>query len=252
MNESGMKIRRIGRMAHLPAQVASEIATQIFSGRMKSGDQLPTEPELASSFGVSRTVVREAIARLRSEGVVRSKQGAGVFVVDASPQPTLRIDRELLWDRAHFRNLFELRAMLEINTAGLAAERRDDASIAAIFSALQHLRGVPGSDPASVDADLDFHGAIAQATGNSFIVAFLRFISSQIRESIVATRRQTDPEMSARTTYSEHTAIFEAIRNGDPAAAKRAMRKHIENAMVRFGVAEVPERRAVSRRRQRA
>jgi GntR family transcriptional regulator, transcriptional repressor for pyruvate dehydrogenase complex len=234
--ESGMKIRRIGRAAHLPAQVAGEIAAQIMSGRIKPGERLPTEPQLASRFGVSRTVVREAIARLRSEGVVRSKQGAGVFVIEAGSQPTLRIDRELLHDRSHFRNLFELRAMLEIHTAGLAAERRDEPAIVAIAAALQHLQGVPGSDPASVDADLDFHGAIAQATGNTFIAAFIRFISSQIRESIVATRRHTDPEKSVRTTYAEHAAIYEAIRQGDPAAARRAMRKHIAHAMVRLGV----------------
>ena len=236
MNNSGMKIRRIGRVAHLPAQVASEIAAQIISGRIKPGERLPTEPALASSFGVSRTVVREAIARLRSEGIVRSKQGAGVFVVDGSPQPTLRIDRELLRDREHFKYLFELRAMLEINTAGLAAERRDEASIAAIEAALQHLQSVPGSDPASFDADLDFHSAIAQATGNTFIAAFIRFISSQIRESIAATRRHTDPEKSARTTYAEHSAVLDAIRAGNPAAAKRAMRNHIAHALVRLGV----------------
>jgi GntR family transcriptional regulator, transcriptional repressor for pyruvate dehydrogenase complex len=236
MSESGMKIRRIGRVAHLPAQVASEIAAQIISGRIKPGDRLPTEPELASSFGVSRTVVREAIARLKSEGVVRSKQGAGVFVADGSPQPTLRIDRELLHDRSYFKSLFELRAMLEINTAGLAAERRDDASIAAISAALQNLRKVAGSDPASFDADLDFHGAIAQATGNTFIAAFIRFISSQIRESIAATRRHSDPEKSAKATYAEHTAIFDAIRAGDPTSAKRAMRIHLAHAMVRLGV----------------
>ena len=221
----------------LPARVAGNISKDIISGRLKPGDRLPTEPELAELFGVSRTVVREAVARLRSEGIVRSKQGAGVFVADARKQPTLRIDQELLADKSLFRNLFELRAMLEINTAGMAAERRDEKSLRALDAALEHLRQVPGSTAASVDADLDFHHAIALATGNTFIAAFIRFISFQIRESIIATRRKRDPDRSASVTYREHAAILNAIRKGNAAAARRAMSRHIANAAKRLGIA---------------
>ena len=205
---SEMKGRRIDRGAHLSTKVAGEISREIVSGRLKPGDRLPTEPELSEMFGVSRTVVREAVARLRSEGIVRSKQGAGVFVTDSGKPPhTLRIDRESLRDRSMFRNLFELRAMLEISSAGMAAERRDTRSIAALEAALKHLQEVGGADEASVDADLEFHCAIAEATGKPFIETFIRFISFQVRESIVTTRLHGDPERSAKVTYAEHLSI---------------------------------------------
>ena len=232
-----LRARQIDPGIRLPARVAGNISKDIISGRLKPGDKLPTEPELAELFGVSRTVVREAIARLRSEGIVRSKQGAGVFVADARQQPTLRIDQELLADKALFRNLFELRAMLEINTAGMAAERRDEKALRALEAALEHLHQVPGATTASVDADLDFHHAIALATGNTFIAAFIRFISFQIRESIITTRQNRDPQRSATVTYREHAAILNAIRKGNTAAARRAMSNHIANAAKRLGIA---------------
>lgn len=231
-----MRVRQIGRAERLPARVAGDISEEIRSGRLKPGDKLPTEPELAEMFGVSRTVVREAVARLKTDGTVRSRQGAGVFVSDSGHQPTLRIDPDSLLDRSLFKSLFELRAMLEINTAGLAAERRDESATAAIALALKRLREVPGTDAASVDADLDFHYAIAQATGNSFIATFIRFIASQVRESIITTRRNGDPERSATVTYAEHAAIYEAINKGDAATARRAMSRHIANASRRLGV----------------
>ena len=232
--ESDMNIGRVQRTARLPALIAGELADQIKAGKIKPGEQLPVEPELAARFGVSRTVVREAVARLRSDGVVRSRQGAGVFVSDRSPQTTLRINRELLLDKARFAQLFELRTTLEITAAGLAAERRDSASTAEIRSALQRLRNVPGTDSTSVEADLDFHHAIALAANNTFMAEFIRFISAQIRESISETRRHRDPDDSARRTYEEHEAIFAAIRKGDPATAKRAMRRHLANGFVRL------------------
>src|SRR5690349_5425349 len=118
-----MKIRTIERKPHLPSQVASLITQEIAAGRLKPGDQLPTEQALSQSYGVSRNVVREAIARLRSEGIVQSRQGVGAFLTRAE-STTLRIDAEKLKDLGEFRHIFELRAMLEIRAAGLAAERR--------------------------------------------------------------------------------------------------------------------------------
>lgn len=235
---SDLKVRHIDRAVHLSTKVAGEISREILTGRLKPGDKLPTEPELSQMFGVSRTVVREAVARLRSEGIVRSKQGAGVFVTDGSKlTQTLRIDPESLREKSMFKSLFELRAMLEISAAGLATERGDKRSIAALEEALKHLREVSGADEASVDADLEFHCAIAQATGNPFIATFIRFISFQVRESIITTRLHGDPEKSAKVTYAEHLAIFEAIRSGRATAAKRAMSRHIINATRRLGVA---------------
>ena len=126
-----MKDNPVGRDANLPVQVARRISGQILDGRLKPGDRLPTEQELAAIFDVSRNVVREAIARLRAEGIVRSRQGAGVFVVEMRAQPSLRLDAEELQGRQEIQMLFELRGVLEIAAAGFAAERRTEEGLTA-------------------------------------------------------------------------------------------------------------------------
>src|SRR5882762_8004748 len=113
-----MKLPTIERHTHLPARVANLITQEIQAGRLKLGDQLPTEQALATSLGVSRNVVREAIARLRSEGIVQSRQGVGAFLARTAAAATLRIDAEVLKDLEEFQHVFELRAILEIRAAG--------------------------------------------------------------------------------------------------------------------------------------
>lgn len=231
--QSEMRLGRIQRTARLPALVAGDLADQIKFGQIKPGDRLPTEPELAERFGVSRTVVREALARLKSDGFVRSRQGAGVFVSDR-PQAALRIDHELLLDRSRFAQLFELRATLEIKAAGLAAERHSAETIEVLRATLKRLQDASGSDPASLAADLDFHCAVAFAADNPFMAEFVRFISSEIREAIAVTRAHRDPDASAKKTYLEHSAIFDAICRSDATDARRAMRKHLSNGLARL------------------
>jgi GntR family transcriptional regulator, transcriptional repressor for pyruvate dehydrogenase complex len=156
--------KRIDRENGLPAQVASKVVAEVMAGRLKPGDQLPTEPELSDLYGVSRTVIREAMVRLKSDGVVRSKQGSGVFILDSSESPVLRLDRASLMDRETVRNLFELRAIIESGAAWLAAERRDPTALDEIAAALEELRSLSGAEAASVDSDLAFHQAVAHAT----------------------------------------------------------------------------------------
>ncbi|RUU60439.1 GntR family transcriptional regulator, partial [Mesorhizobium sp. M2C.T.Ca.TU.002.02.1.1] len=104
-----LKLDKVNRGPHLSTLVASSISREIAQGRLKPGDQLPTEQALATTFGVSRNVVREAIARLRSEGRIWSQQGRGAFVADATNATVLTIDYETLQRADSFRNLFELR-----------------------------------------------------------------------------------------------------------------------------------------------
>src|SRR6202000_1161481 len=119
-----LKLDKVNRGPHLSTLVASSISREIAQGRLKPGDQLPTEQQLAQTFGVSRNVVREAIARLRSEGRIWAQQGRGAFVVD-DPNPTvLTLDFEALQQANAFQSLFELRGILEVEAAGLAAIRR--------------------------------------------------------------------------------------------------------------------------------
>ena len=130
------------RSPQSPSRVAAAIRAEIAEGRLQEGDRLPTEMVLAARFGVSRSVVREAIAGLRSNGFVRSRQGLGAFVVSPRESATLRIDADLTSDLTVFRNVFELRAILEIKAAALAAVRADENHRARISEALERMRAV--------------------------------------------------------------------------------------------------------------
>ena len=240
-----MKLPSIKRQVHLPTQVADLITEEIRTGRLKPGDQLPTEQALASSLGVSRNVVREAIARLRSDGVVHSRQGVGAFLMRTEPSRTLRIDADALTDLDEFRDLFELRAMLEIRAAGLAAERRTAASLKELKAALDRMCSEEKWERGGVDADLEFHRTVALATGNAYLGRVVSFISEQMRESIAETRERLKTVSEVvDVTIAEHTAIFEAIREGVPANARKAMSRHIANAAARLGVSLVVDYRS--------
>jgi len=112
---------QVRRNEHLPAQIAATIGQEIASGNLKAGDKLPTEHELAKTFGVSRSVVREAIAQLRNEGLIDTRQGVGAFVLPPQSRPVLRIESAKLANPESFRSLFQLRVPLEVEAAGLAA-----------------------------------------------------------------------------------------------------------------------------------
>ena len=226
-----MKDNPVGRDANLPVQVARRISGQILDGRLKPGDRLPTEQELAGIFDVSRNVVREAIARLRAEGIVRSRQGAGVFVVEMRAQPSLRLDAEELQGRHEIQMLFELRGVLEIAAAGFAAERRTEEGLAGLTAAYRRLK----KDGNSLDADIQFHRAVAAAGENNYVSVFVGFISEHVRETIKQARATLDPKVNAQIQIAEHGPIYEAIVAGRADKAREAMRAHLSNAAQRLG-----------------
>lgn len=232
-----MKLAALERRERLPNQVANLISAEIRSGRLKPGDRLPTEHEFSSCLGVSRNVVREAIARLRSDGIVESKQGIGAFLRRTEPAAALRFDAKALEDLEEFHYVFELRAMLEIRTAGLAAERRQPAGLKELKVALDRMRSSDRWEEAGVDADLDFHRAVARTTGNPYLLRVSAFITEQMRASIVKTRdRMKSVAEVMNITIAEHTAVYDAIQAGSPVGARKAMSRHIVNAAGRLGV----------------
>lgn len=232
-----MKIDALGRGPQLPTRIAAQILQAIVDDRLKPGDRLPTEQALADSFGVSRNVVREAISRLRSDGIVQSRQGVGAFVARTAAAPALRIDAEELTDRSAFLALFELRAILEIRAAGLAARRRSGQQLDAIERALDRMRGTEKWSAGGVDADLEFHKAVAEATGNAYIRMTVSFLSEQVRVTIMETRERNDGSVAdiVEVTIAEHAAILDAIARHDPEAAHAAMAYHIHHAAERLG-----------------
>ena len=228
-------MRTLGRAPNLPSQVARLISDEILAGRFRMGDRLPTEREFAESFGVSRNVVREAIAKLRFEGAVETRQGVGVFIVGEEPRSVLRIDAEILRDRSLLSSLFELRAIIEVEAAGLAAARRTRKDLVEIKNALHALDSERFDS--SVDADIDFHRAIVQAASNVYVATFINFIWEHVRTSIAKANLQLNHATRGPINRKEHTAIYDAIKEGNGDRARECMRAHIANAMGRLGFA---------------
>jgi DNA-binding FadR family transcriptional regulator len=231
-----LKLDKVNRGPHLSTLVASSISREIAQGRLKPGDQLPTEQALATTFGVSRNVVREAIARLRSEGRIWSQQGRGAFVADVSNSTVLTIDYDSLQQADAFQSLFELRGILEVEAAALAARRRNAGDIEAMRQALATMSDAPYGSVVWLKADLEFHRAVAAATRNSYMGQFLVFVSERVRDSILAAGNRQRSDDMASVTMGEHERILAAIEAGDSEAAQRAMRDHLAGAAQRVGL----------------
>jgi DNA-binding FadR family transcriptional regulator len=240
----------IGTVDSLPKRVAGLLYRDIEAGTLAPGSRLPTEQQLATDLGVSRNVIREAIAQLRADGVVEARQGIGAFVLAPEQRAAIRIDRESLKDAGNMERLFELRSILETEAAALAAVRRRPEHLVAIKAHLDRMSGEEKWEEGSIDADLAFHREIARATGNGYIHNFISFICEQIRETIRHARETNPLHDLVRINVAEHVHVYEAIAAGDHAAAAAAMRRHIHGAAERVGVS-LGERRPIPRTRTR-
>jgi GntR family transcriptional regulator, transcriptional repressor for pyruvate dehydrogenase complex len=220
----------------LSTVVAESLARKISSGELKPGAQLPTEADLGKEYDVSRTVVREAVARLRSDGLVIPQQGRGMFVSEAPPPRSFSISDEDLKSLPETIALLELRLSVEVEAAGLCAERRTEEE-ARIIRGLMEQTDVRHDDPNVVQMhyDYDFHLAIAKATGNDLIYGFLRYL-----RPMIVPRFQLRLVVSAELKeayyvriHAEHDAIVKAIERRNAAQARTAMREHLANSLER-------------------
>jgi DNA-binding FadR family transcriptional regulator len=232
-----MRIRPLAATRKLSRGLFEQLAEQIKSGRLAPGERLPTEQELTRAARVSRTVVREAVAALRAEGLVITRQGVGAFVSPAPQHTPFRIEPERMESLEDILNVMELRLGVEIESAGLAAERASKSQVRAIGAALEALDRAAEGGKSAVDEDLELHRAIATATGNPEFARFLQFIGRHLipRRSVSGL-----PEsMGGRRVYleliqEEHRRICDAIREGDPKAAREAMRRHLTRSLERY------------------
>lgn len=226
---------RLTRTPLLPSRISAQLLERIAAGQFKPGQRLPTEHALAAEFGVSRNVVREAIAHLRSEGVVESRHGVGAFVTTTGMRSSFRINANALSDRRSLRSLFELRALIEIESAGLAAARATAEDMARIEAALRRMQSSEMWGDDGIEADLDFHVAVAGATANEHIQTLVRYIAGHMRNSIAETRAKSPSVAETiEETVAEHEAIFQALTDRDAEAARAAMRHHVTKGAVRL------------------
>ena len=172
------RVERISTAGTLTDRVFKALTQLIRGGDFKAGSQLPSELEMAGHFGVSRTVIREAISRLKSEGMVESRQGSGVFVRSPNTQAPFRIDPNLMDSIDSVLQVVELRLSLEGEIAALAARRRSETQMAAIQHALRQIELEEREGKDGVEADIEFHRSIAEATNNPHFMALVKFLFS--------------------------------------------------------------------------
>lgn len=221
--------------ATLVVTLRDALRRQIQNGEYKPGDRLPSESRLTQDFGVSRTVVREAIAALRADGMVEPKQGAGVFVL--RPEDAAPVFRDVDPDRvSSIIEILELRTALEGDGAALAATRHSPAQYEEIIQTFQTLTDLARRDEPTADADFAFHLAIAKATNNPRFPEMLQLIGTAM-----IPRRMLDKEGEVpvspdyvRLLEQEHGEILAAIQNADPEAARHAMVTHLKNSQMRY------------------
>jgi DNA-binding FadR family transcriptional regulator len=218
----------------LSERVQRELERLILSGKLKVSEQLPTEADLSKAFGVSRTVIREAIHRLEAQGLVQARVGSGSFVTPfAIGQVSCAMTRfaALNPGREVFLQLLDLRLVLECETAERLARSGDKAAISRATDALRRMREHRRDPVALATADMDFHLAIAEAAGNPFFAAILEPLKKS-GEQFGASTYVSDEVAAA--AILEHERVLRAIRKGDASAARVAMRGHIMRSRERY------------------
>jgi GntR family transcriptional regulator, transcriptional repressor for pyruvate dehydrogenase complex len=219
------------------AQLAERLGRDIRSGKLGAGERLPTEQELIAHFQVSRTVVREAMASLRAEGLIVSRQGAGVFVASNATGRPFRIISDELRSLVEVENVLQLRLAVEVEAAGIAAERRTKADLLAISHCLEMIDGAIARDETAVKEDLAFHCAISAATGNPYFERFMHFLGPVIipRQTIrLGLETATERRAYIGQVQNEHHQIYAAVKKGDRDVARRCTREHLEAGRDRY------------------
>jgi GntR family transcriptional repressor for pyruvate dehydrogenase complex len=212
--------------SRLYEQIVRQIEESIQKGELSPGSQLPPERDLAKQFGVSRTAVREAIKALQEKGLVDAFPGRGTFVTTGTPNAMRRsLDRLVNSGEEEGRAyLVEVRDILEPEIAALAAERADDEAVATMREAVKTMDSAAWDSDVYIEADLDFHLALAEAAGNPIVLSLIDSIVGLLREQRLRIFRvEGGPDRGQQ----HHRRILEAIQRRDPQAARAAMQSHL-------------------------
>lgn len=237
---------RLAPRRKLSARVAEALRTQLLAGEIPPGQQLPTENKLTESFGVSRTVIREALAALAADGLVEARQGAGVFAVNHPASTFGSLAAEMGSRVSTAINVLEVRLAIEVESAAFAALRRNPSQEASIQEAFFEFERLLRLGQPAGGADFAFHRAIAVATNNPFYVEMLDALGERAIPCDVTTPFSTglvhNRDFQA-VLQREHLAILDAISAGDAERARAAMRRHLAASLQRYG-ARLHERTA--------
>ncbi|NEW06719.1 FadR family transcriptional regulator [Paenibacillus sp. SYP-B3998] len=223
MNSGRISFQTVQRR-QIVDDVVEQLQKKISLGELPIGAQIPTEPELMAQFGVGRSTIREAVRVLAHAGLLEKRQGHGTFVIGTMSTQEPLDDR---LRRAEVLDVYEVRFMLEVEIARLAAERRDENDLVHIRESLElrnkHL--AEGDNKLFLEADIAFHFAVAAATKNPIVVDLYQTFSEVLRVALV--RHTADPELHHDYT-EQHIKLYEAIRDQDSKAAVTYTVQHLE------------------------
>jgi GntR family transcriptional repressor for pyruvate dehydrogenase complex len=220
----------------LALDLVDGLGDRIRDGQWPAGSKLPTEAAIMEEFGVSRTVVREAISKLQAAGLVATRHGIGTFVVGLGEGASFRIERDRLVTLQDVIAVLELRLGLETEAASLAAQRHTEANLAAMRQSLAAFAAAVEAGRDAVGPDFQFHLEIARATQNHHFVDLMSTLgATSIPRARLGPEEQLSEERKAylRRVHAEHESIVHAIAARDPEAARAAMRTHLGNSRER-------------------
>jgi GntR family transcriptional repressor for pyruvate dehydrogenase complex len=220
-------VYKVIRTSRLYEQIVQQIEESVLNGSLKPGDQLPAERDLAQRLGVSRTAVREAVKTLREKGLVEAYSGRGTFITDGTSQAA-RQSFDLMvkiGQQEGSPHLAELRLILEPGIAALAAARVHEDDLAAMREAVAVMDRAQKDPAAYIEADLDFHLALAEAVANPLILSLIDSIVGLLREQRI---RIFNVEGGPQRGQVHHKRILDAMERRDPEMARAAMRAHLE------------------------
>lgn len=236
----------LARPERLSDKVVTAIRARILDGAMPPGARLPSENDLSHQLGVSRPIVREGLARLKADGLLESRQGSGIFVAAEPGAAAFKLveDRAAAIAPRELRDIFELRAIVEVSAAELAAERRTDADLARMRRAIADMDRAIAEERDGSAADAAFHAAIAAATRNASLARFITFLGHSFADSRKPSWTAAGRAAGkAQAAQAEHAEIIDAITARDPERAAAAARRHLEETARRTGLG----RRAAAR-----
>jgi GntR family transcriptional regulator, transcriptional repressor for pyruvate dehydrogenase complex len=214
--------------SRLADAVIERLTQAIVDGRLKPGDRLPSESQIAATFGISKPIAREALRELAAMGVIQVQQGKVGRIRAVDSGPLARFFRFAVGRTEQgLHDAVELRRMLEPQIARFAAQRRTDSEVVALRAILAEMEACLGDIPRWIAADLAFHAQIAAMAHNALVALQMEGLEPVVREMMVrfndrAARKRAD----WRETYDRHLRVAEAIEAGNPEAAERAMRDH--------------------------
>lgn len=234
VEKSTPRFASLARAGNLPDTIAQQLRKTILAGGLAPGSKLPPEQVLASEFGVSRNVVREAIARLKLSGYVQTRHGVGSFVASDAGQRSFEIASGEILGIPQLKQIYQLRIEVESGAAALAAEQRTDEQIVALRQSL--IRGdQAGHDwKQGTETALDFHMLISEATNNLHFSRLLTHMRYVIRDAMQSMRLRSVGSDRIVEVAQEHRVVFEALLQKNSDGARQAMRTHLTNGFEHY------------------